>query len=83
MPLAVPVPLDRVDAIWPHVLPHLTRAIERSDGWTVDLANRRIHNSQALLWVVFDGPETVGAAVTELHGDDAYIALVGGVRWAS
>lgn len=79
--VAVPIPLDKVDAVWPRVLPHLERAIEHSEGWTVDLVNQRIHNSQALLWVVFDGHETVGVAVSELHGETAYIALVGGVRW--
>ena len=40
-----------------------------------------MRSGRALLWVVLDGPHMVGAALTELHGDVAYIALVGGERW--
>lgn len=81
MPFAIPIPRGAVDQVLPRVLPHLTRAVDRSEGWTVDDLIRRIHNDQALLWAVVDGSETVGAAVTELHDDCAYLALVGGVRW--
>ncbi len=79
--VAIPIPRDAVDQVLPRVLPHLTRAVDKSDGWTVDLAIRRIHNNQALLWAVIDGRETIGCALTELHDDCAYVALVGGVRW--
>lgn len=80
--IAIPVPLDKVDAVWPRVLPHIERAITPESGASLDDVNRMIHNKEAQLWAVVDGRETVGAAVIQLDAESVHIFLLGGVRWA-
>jgi hypothetical protein len=82
MIVGFPVPRDKVSLVLPRLLGHLERAIAHSNGWTLEALFEKIYNDRCLLWAVIDDDETIGAAVTELHPDAAYIALVGGIRWA-
>ena len=81
MIVAVPVPHEHVLAFWPGVEPHLERAVERSEDWTLEDLQRRVEAGKCLLWAVLDGTRVIGAAATELHDETAYIALMGGERW--
>lgn len=83
--MAVPVPRDHIAAMWPHVGPHLARAAVAS-GWDEGDLHVTIEGGTGLVWAVLDGDRTIGAALSELHGDVAYAALLGGVRfheWAA
>ncbi len=78
---AVPVPYAMVPQMWPQCEPHLSAAIARSKGWTMRNVVDELRTKEALLWAVVDGTAVIGAAVTEIYGRTAYVALVGGERW--
>lgn len=78
MAIAVPIPREYVETVWPRVKPHIERAVKRSNGWTVAAVETSVSQGHALLWAVVEGTATVGGAVTEVHDDCVYVALVGG-----
>jgi hypothetical protein len=80
MPIAIPVERHLIERTLASAAPHLARAASRS-GWSMEQVVAKLREGSALLWIVLDGRHCVGAALTELHGQVAYLALVGGIRW--
>jgi hypothetical protein len=77
-----PVPQEHLRYALPLAWRHLRGAIERSKGWTADMLTETMDAGDALLWVAIDNHRVVGAVVTEIIDREAWVALLGGERFA-
>lgn len=81
---ALPVPVEQVPTLWPHVEGWFQAAIEKGDRWwTIEEAYRRACLGQLAMWVAAnDDHNIVGAALCEIsdYSDRkvCHVALMGG-----
>lgn len=80
--IVLPVPLDRIDAVWPRIVHLIARAVEAApkDGWTVDGAERAIRQGSVAAWVAVDwvgvGVTAAGVCLAELTPDGRAARIV-------
>jgi hypothetical protein len=84
----MPLPPHLVDAMWPHVVPWLTKGLTAATTLTLEDIHRDVKNETDQIWMIFENESLVGAFVSAVYLDQgAYLGLyaLGGKRmrtWA-
>jgi hypothetical protein len=74
---AVCVDPEQIGEVWPTVAPMIDRAVSKTGGSFAEIEGA-VFDSQAQLWLAWDGTEILAVAVTRLYSDVCEIWACGG-----